>query len=83
MSYNLIYSKKALNQLEKLDLLNRKRIINILERIRIRPHHFIKKIVGTKYFGLRARNYRIILDIINEKLVIHVLEVGHRKNIYK
>ena len=81
--YELSYSKRVLNQLKKLDSSNKSRIINSLERIRIRPHHFVKRIVGTKYFRLRVGDYRIILDIINNNLMIHVLEAGNRKNIYK
>ena len=34
-------------------------------------------------FGLRVGEYRVILDIIKNKLIMLVLEVGHRKNIYK
>ncbi len=34
-------------------------------------------------FQLRIGNYRAILDIIEQKLIVHVIEVGHMKNIYK
>jgi len=81
--YELSYSEKILKQLKKIQVLDKNRIIKSLERIRIRPHYFVKKIVGTKYFRLRVGNYRIILNIINKNLVIYVLEFGHRKNIYK
>ena len=81
--YNLTYSKKVLNQLKKLDHELKTRIIKTLERIRIRPHSFVKKIIGTKYFRLRVGDYRIILDIINKNLIIYVIELGHRKKIYK
>lgn len=81
--YDLLYSKKILLQLKKLDHSKKERIINSLERIRIRPHYFVKRIVGTKYFRLRVGDYRIILDILNNNLIIHILEMGPRKNIYK
>lgn len=81
--YELSYSKKILQQLKKLERYQNDRILKSLERIRIRPYYFVKKIVGTKYFRLRVGDYRIILDIKNEQLVILVIELGHRKNIYK
>ncbi|MDD5086545.1 MAG: type II toxin-antitoxin system RelE/ParE family toxin, partial [Candidatus Nanoarchaeia archaeon] len=59
------------------------RIVSTLKRIRIRPYSHIKKLVGSNYFRLRVGDYRVILDIIENKLIIHVIEVGHRKNIYK
>jgi len=83
MIYSLIYSKKFLNQIEKLNKEMQLRVINSLERIRIRPHSYIKKLVGNKYFSLRVGSYRIILDINNGKLKILVMEIGHRRNIYK
>ena len=80
--YEIIYNKFAKKQLKKLNLDVSKRILKTLERIRIRPHHFIKSLAGSKYYSLRTRDYRITLDIQNNKLIIFVVEIGPRKNIY-
>ena len=63
MTYELIYSETALKSLKKLEKQIQARIISVLERIRIRPHPYIKKLVGNPYFSLRAGDYRVILDI--------------------
>ncbi|MEN7982649.1 MAG: type II toxin-antitoxin system RelE/ParE family toxin [Nanoarchaeota archaeon] len=63
--YDFNFSIKFEKQFDKLDILTQKRIINSLERIRIRPYYFVKKIVGTKFFRLRVGDYRIILKILN------------------
>ena len=81
--YNLIYSESASKQIKKLDKGVRLRIISSLERIRIRPYPYVKKLVGNSYFSFRVGNYRIILDIKEDKLIILVVEVGHRRNIYQ
>jgi len=81
--YELIYSLDAQKQLKKLEHDIRKRIILTLERCRIRPYSHVKKLVRSEYFRLRVGDYRIILDILDNKLVIHVIQLGHRKNIYK
>jgi len=81
--YEIIFSKKAKIQLIKLDKIIQKRIISVLERARIRPQDYFERLVGEKAYKLRAGDYRIIADIINEKLLILVIEIGHRKNIYK
>jgi len=83
MIYSLIYSEIAKKQIKKLEKNLQKRIILALERVRIRPYPHIKKLVGNPYFRLRVGNYRIILDIKENKLLIFVIEVSHRKNIYK
>ena len=81
--YELRYSQNALRQLEKLEKKIRERIIIALERLRIRPESCdIKKLVGIGGYRFRVGDYRIIFDMEREKLLIFVLEVGHRKNIY-
>lgn len=81
--YEIIISREAQKQLKKLQKNIAERIISALEKIRIRPHHFVKKLVGIDSFSLRVGEYRIILDINNSKLEILVIEIGHRKKIYK
>lgn len=81
--YELEYTKRAKGQLEKFPKDLSERIIRSLERIRIRPFSFVKRLVGSRYFRLRVGDYRLILDIQQGKLVILVIEVGHRRNVYK
>lgn len=80
--FEIIVSDLAKKQLTKLPQDIKDRIGYALERIRIRPFHFIKKLVGSQYYRLRVGDYRVILDIRQDKLIIFVVEVGHRKNIY-
>jgi mRNA interferase RelE/StbE len=83
MSYDIEFTIRAEKQFSKLELKIKEHILGVLDRIKIRPYSFAKKLVGTKYYKLRAGDYRIILDIRNERLIILILEIGHRKNIYK
>lgn len=83
MIYELVYTREALKSLKKLDKESKRRILNNLERCRVRPHAFVKKLVGSPYFRLRTGNYRVIVDIQRNKFVLMVIEVGHRKNIYR
>ncbi len=73
-------SKKFLKKLNKQDSM---RIISSLERCKVRPHPHVKKLVSSPYFRLRVGDYRVILDIKAGKLLIIVIEIGHRRNIYK
>jgi len=83
MSYSISFSTYSLKQLEKLPNEIQKRIISTLKRCRIRPYTHVKKLVGSTYFRLRVGEYRVIIDIFDNELKIHVIEVGNRKNIYK
>ncbi len=82
MTYEIIFSAKALRQLQKLEKNIQIKIITVLERIRIRPEAYVTKLVGEPGYKLRVGDYRVIMDIDNKKLDILVLKVGHRKNIY-
>lgn len=81
--YEIEFSHSAERQLYKLEKEIQLRIISTLERIRIRPYTHLKKLVGSPYFRLRVSDYRVILDIKESKLLIFVIELGHRKKIYK
>ena len=81
--YEVEYSQKAEKFLRKLPKEKQKHILNVIERARIRPEAHFERLVGEKAYKLRAGAYRIIADIYKDKLVILVLNVGHRRNIYK
>lgn len=80
--YEIIFSLKAKKQLLKLEKTVQERIISVLERIRIRPEDFVTKLIGDPGYKLRVGDYRIIMDIDKKNLLILVIKVGHRKNIY-
>ncbi len=81
--FEIEFSESAEKQLYKLEKQVQIRIVSTLDRIRIRPYPFVKKLVGSPYFRLRVGDYRVILDIKDYKLIIFVIELGHRSNIYK
>ena len=81
--YDLLFSKKFKQQLKKLGQNFQQRIVSGIERTRLRPHTYFQRLVGKKTYRLRVRDYRVIADINGKNLIILVLELGHRKNIYK
>lgn len=80
--YDIIISQTALKDLKKLEKPPQERILTVLERIRIRPEAYIIKLVSQQGYKMRAGDYRIIVDIEQNKSQIHILKIGHRKNIY-
>ena len=80
--YSVEFSETAEKQFNKLERNTEERIINVLERIRINPYHFIKRKQGTNYFIARIGEYRAVLKIDDIRKIIFVVEIGHRKNIY-
>ncbi|MBT4135492.1 type II toxin-antitoxin system RelE/ParE family toxin [archaeon] len=80
--YKIEFSQNASKQFDKLPIEIQNRVSSYLDRIRIRPYNYVKRLIGSPYFRGRIGEYRIILNIKNKELQIFVIEVGHRKNIY-
>lgn len=83
MMYDIEFSTTAEKQLYKLERGVQIRVISTLERIRIKPYSFVKKLVGSPYFRLRIGDYRAILDIQDGRLIVFVIEVANRRDVYK
>lgn len=81
--YSLNYSESAKKQFKKLPRDIQQRLLSALERIRIRPEIFVERLIGIPYYKFRVGDYRIILDIEQNKLLILIIKIGHRKNVYK
>ena len=74
--------EKNLRTLPQKDLIRIKRKIDALaENL---PDRAITKMKGNNNFHkVRVGDYRIIYEIHNDTLVILVVKIGHRKDIYK
>ena len=81
--YEVVFSEKSKKQFLKLEKDIQKRILNALERIKIRPEAYVTKLVGDPSYKFRVGDYRVIMDIDQGKLLILIIKVGHRKKVYK
>jgi len=86
--YSIEYTQKAFKELKKMDKYTRKLILAWIEKNLVNcdnPRLHGKALVANKKGKWRYRvgNYRIISEIQEEKLIILVLTVGHRKNVYE
>ncbi|MGA6926775.1 MAG: type II toxin-antitoxin system RelE/ParE family toxin [Desulfosarcina sp.] len=73
---------KIMEHLSKKELLKiKKKIDGIAENL---PDPATTKLKGSNPFHrIRAGNYRIIYEIHEDRLVVLVVKVGHRKDVYK
>lgn len=81
--YEVVFSDTAKKQFLKLEKKVQEHIGKSIERLKIRPEHFVERLVGQLTYKIRIWDYRLILDINANKLIILVVEIGHRKNVYK
>ena len=83
----VIYSDQALKSLKKLDKQVQRLIISYMDKIalleepRARGKALSANLRG--FWRYRVGDYRILCEIQDEKIVICVVDIDHRKNIYK
>ncbi|WP_199563232.1 type II toxin-antitoxin system RelE family toxin [Runella aurantiaca] len=41
-----------------------------------------KKLKGREAYRIRTGDYRVIYEIFDKKLIVQVIEIGHRREIY-
>lgn len=83
MMYEVRWTENALNSLKKFSRDVSKRIIEKVEEISEDPFRYVKKLKGFPLYSLRVGAYRAILSIEAKNLVVFVVEVGHRRKIYR
>ena len=81
--YEIILAKNVEKYLDKLSSNDKARILNALGKLRVRPSAYLVRLVGEKGYKFRVGKYRLIVDLDNNQLIVLVVDVGHRKNIYK
>ena len=80
--YELVYSEKAVEKLEKMDSQVRERIVKKLDDIKTFPEHYLKPLSNVDGYSLRVGDYRVLIKLNKENKEIFVGTIGHRKNIY-
>lgn len=87
MSWDYSFSEKALKQLRKLGHEPSRRIVSFLrERVAGEddPRRFGKELKGDlgEFWRYRVDDFRIICRIEDGQMMVLVVKVGHRKDVY-
>jgi mRNA interferase RelE/StbE len=84
MTYSLKIKSSALKEIRALPGAERARVVAAIDSLPERPHR------GTQLKGeltgmrrLRVGRYRIIYEVQDRCLVVLVLRVGHRRDVYR
>ena len=85
MTYRITLAPAAARQLRKFDPQVRRRIQAALELLSShpRPPAATQLVGGAGEWRIRTGDYRIVYEIEDEQLLVLVLRMGHRSEIYK
>ena len=83
--YSLRIKKSARKELEAVATkADRRRIIKHIESLADNPRPpGSQKLSGRERYRIRQGQYRILYTIENSVLIVHVIKIGHRKDVYR
>ena len=85
MTYSISVTPSAARQLRKFDPQIRRRIQAAIDLLASnpRPPAATQLVGGAGEWRVRTGDYRIVYEIHHDKLIVLVLRVGHRRDIYR
>ena len=82
--YRVEIKRKAVKELKKLPRKDIKTIIKKIGLLSADPRPLeSKKLSDDEKYRLRCGNYRILYYIENDVLIVYVVKIAHRKDIYR
>lgn len=84
MPYSLKIKKTALKELQQFDKPTRARIVSAIDQLADNPH--VGKLLKGNFSGLRrirVGSYRVIYEISETEVLVLVLRIAQRKDVYR
>ena len=84
-AYKIQWKKSAVKELEKIHSSNIPRIIESIQELIIDPQPMgskkLKNFAGA--YRIRIGDYRVVYSVEKSKLIIEVIRIAHRKEVYR
>lgn len=84
MAYSITIKQSAVKALEKVAAEDRRRIIAVIDQLAANP--MAGSVLKGEFFGLRrirVGNYRIVYEVREGQLMVLVVRIGHRREVYR
>ena len=84
MTFDVEFTPTAFKEINKIEKSIRPRLFAAIEILRENPRPPTAiRLTNRSEYRIRVGDYRLIYEILDSKLVILVVRVGHRKNVYE
>lgn len=85
--YTIEFVKSARKEFERLPVKVRGRVVEALQLLAQNPYSELLKVKKLKdaqdLFRIRIGDYRVLYELQNEQLLVLVIKVGHRREVYR
>ncbi len=83
-SYSILLTKSAAKELESVPSKDRQRIVARIGRLAHDPRPVgVEKLSGDEKYRIRQGDYRILYKIEDAELIVTVVRVGNRREVYR
>ncbi|MDR0811539.1 MAG: type II toxin-antitoxin system RelE/ParE family toxin [Paludibacter sp.] len=84
MVYSINFTKNAIRQLSKVPEPYYENIKLAIRELAVNPRPSgCKKLQGLAGYRIRVGTYRVIYEIFDNELLIDIIAIGHRREIYR
>lgn len=82
--YSIEIKKSAAKEIEDLPPADRRRVVERIGTLAEDPRPAgCEKLAGGERYRVRQGDYRIVYSVEDERLVVWVVKVGHRRDVYR
>lgn len=83
-NYKIFFKPSAVKELEKIPSKVLRKVVEKIKGLTLDPRPpGCEKLSGEEKFRIRQGNYRIVYTIEDKKLIVIVVKIGHRRDVYK
>jgi mRNA interferase RelE/StbE len=84
MVYSVTFRTSATKELRKLPIAARKQVSELIDSLAHDPRpHGVKKMIGVEAWRIRIGDYRVIYSTTDEQLVVEIIKIGNRREVYR
>lgn len=84
-TYKIEWKRSATKELRKLPRQMISKVVAAVDSLSSNPYpQGVRKLVSTENsYRIRVGDYRVLYNIVEKKLIVEIIRVGHRKDIYR
>ena len=83
-SFEVIFKRSVAKDLRQIPKKDVAKILKRIEALRAEPRPpGVEKLSGQEKYRIRQGVYRILYEIRNNKLIVVVVKIGHRRDVYR
>ncbi len=82
--YKISIRKSAIKELGDIPKKDLQKVVRKIQALSANPHpQGSQKLSQKEQYRIRLGNYRIVYSVQDKELTIHIVKIGHRKEIYR